>query len=101
MHFLGVAPRLAWPTALAYALWLVAGLYVLGMLLEGRRGASWLEAARVLAMAVVPLATDRWFGVTHLDPRLGLAMLLVFGASASVLLWPGMREAASDGAMAR
>ncbi|MEY2150002.1 sterol desaturase family protein [Rhodanobacter sp. 115] len=91
VHFLGLAPKLAWPMALAYALWLVFGLYVLGALLEGRRSALWLEAVRVLAAAVVPLASGRWFGVAHLDERIGVAMLVVFGFSALVLPWLGGR----------
>ena len=91
MHFLGLAPTLAWPVALAYALWLVFGLCVLGALLEGRRGALWLEALRVLAVALVPLASGRWFGVAHLDGRIGVAMLVVFGLSALALPWLGGR----------
>jgi hypothetical protein len=99
-----VAAHLAWPAALGYALWLVFGLCVLGALLEGRRGALWLEAVRVLAMTVVPLASGRWFGVAHLDVRLGLAMLAVFGLSALALPWLGGRgwrhaAAASRGAL--
>jgi hypothetical protein len=89
--------------ALAYALWLVFGLYVLGALLEGRRSALWLEAVRVLAAAVVPLASGRWFGVAHLDARIGVAMLVVFGLSALALPWLGGRgwlhAAASHGAL--
>ncbi|WP_329742168.1 sterol desaturase family protein [Dyella sp. A6] len=87
MHFLRVATRLGGVEAAGYALWLVAGLCTIGLLLERRRGAAWLEVLRVLGMAVIPLACGRWFGVTHLDIRLGLAMLVVFGASALALPW--------------
>jgi len=35
------------------------------------------------------LLAGRWFGVVHLDGRLGGAMLAVFGLSALVALWLG------------
>lgn len=49
--------------------------------------ARWIEAVRVLATALLPWASGRWFGIGHLDVRIGLALLLVFGASAVALPW--------------
>ena len=72
---------------LGYALYLVAGLSVLGALMENRRWAWWAEGVRVLATATLPLASGRWFGVTHLDGRVALASALVFGVSALALPW--------------
>ncbi|OOG40132.1 hypothetical protein B0E52_12210 [Rhodanobacter sp. C06] len=86
-QFLGMAGHVAWPELLLYAAWQVAGLCVLGALMEGRRWAWWAEGLRVLAMAVLPLVQHRWFGVAHLDVRIASAFALVFGASALALPW--------------
>ncbi|MEP6899355.1 MAG: sterol desaturase family protein [Rhodanobacter sp.] len=86
-QFLGMAGKAALPVLLAYAIYLVLSLWVLGGLLERRRWARWLEALRVLASATMPLATGRWFGVSHLDVHIALAMTAVFGVSAIGLLW--------------
>jgi sterol desaturase/sphingolipid hydroxylase (fatty acid hydroxylase superfamily) len=86
-QFLGITERVGLPALLLYAIWLVLGISVLGALMEGRRWAWWAEGARVLALAVSPLASGRWFGVAHLDVRIALAFALVFGASALALPW--------------
>ena len=86
-QFLGLAGHAGLPELLLYAAWQVFGLCVLGALMEGRRWAWWAEALRVLAMAALPLAAGRWFGVAHLDVRVALAFALVFGASARALPW--------------
>ncbi|HEV2539872.1 MAG TPA: sterol desaturase family protein [Frateuria sp.] len=78
-QFLDLSARASLPTLLAYAVYLIGSLTVLGALMEGRAGARSIEAARVLATAWLPWATGRWFGVAHLDPGLALALLLVFG----------------------
>jgi Sterol desaturase len=86
-QFLGITERVDLPTLLLYAIGLVFGIGVLGALMEGRRWAWWAEGVRVLALAGLPLASGRWFGVAHLDVRIALAFALVFGASALVLPW--------------
>ncbi len=86
-QFLGMAGSANLPTLLAYAVYLVAGLWLLGGLMEGRRWAPWAEAVRVLATAAVPLLSARWFGVSHLDGYLALAIAVVFGLSAVALPW--------------
>ncbi|WP_338030342.1 sterol desaturase family protein [Frateuria soli] len=86
-HFLALGATASLSTLLAYAAYLVASLTVLGALMEGRRAACWFEALRVLATALVPWASGRWFGVVQLDPRAGAAMLVVFGISALALPW--------------
>ncbi|EIL97109.1 hypothetical protein RHOFW104T7_00800 [Rhodanobacter thiooxydans] len=85
-QFLGMAGSANLSTLLAYAAYLVAGLWLLGGLMEGRRWAWWLEVLRVLATALVPFATERWFGLAQLDRRLALAMAAVFGLSALALV---------------
>ena len=55
--------------------------------MEGRRAARWIEAVRVLATALLPWATGRWFGVAQLDPRFAMAMMGIFGLAALALPW--------------
>lgn len=86
-QFLNLSGRADLPTLLGYAIYLTGSLTVLGALIEGRHGARWIEAVRVLATALLPWASGRWFGIGHLDVRTGLALLLVFGASAVALPW--------------
>jgi sterol desaturase/sphingolipid hydroxylase (fatty acid hydroxylase superfamily) len=92
VHFLGVAPAAAWPLALGYGVYLVAGLCVLGALMEGRRWAPWAEAARMLGTALVPALTGRWFAAP-LPAWLAAGFLLAFAASAAAVLWLGRRPA--------
>jgi len=88
-QFLGLSGTARLPELLGYAGYLLASLCILGALMEGRPGAIWLEALRALATGVLPLLAGRWFGIGHLDGRLGGAMLAVFGLSALVALWLG------------
>ena len=88
-QFLGMAGAASLPALLAYAFYLVAGLWVLGALMEGRRWARWAEGLRVLATALVPVLSGRWFGIVHLDSHIGLAFAAVFGLSALALPWLG------------
>jgi alkylglycerol monooxygenase len=67
-------------------------------LMEGRAWASWLEGARTLATALVPLLSGSWFGISHLDGRIAMALAVVFGLSALVLPW--LRPPLVDTAMA-
>ena len=87
MHFLGIAGHVGVGVALAYAAYLVVSLCILGILMEGRRGAYWFEALRTLATAVTPWLLGRWFGVDQLDARIGMALLLVFALSTLVVVW--------------
>ena len=84
---LDLSARADLPTLLGYAAYLVGSLTVLGALMEGRHGARWMEALRVLATALVLWASGRWFGIGHLDVRIGMALLIVFGLSALALPW--------------
>ncbi|MFC5436634.1 sterol desaturase family protein [Rhodanobacter umsongensis] len=84
-QFLGMASTASLPALLAYAAYLVAGLSVLGALMEARPLARWAEAVRVLATAAVPLLSGGWFGISHLDGPVALAIAAVFGLSALAL----------------
>lgn len=85
-QFLGMAGKATLPALLAYAFYLVASLCVLGALMEGRRWARWAEGLRVLATALIPLLSGRWFGIDHLDGRVALVVAVIFGLSALALM---------------
>jgi len=99
-HFLGLATQARLGVLLGYAAVIALSLTVLGAWWEGRRGAVWLEAARVVALAVVPVLLGRWFGLDGAPVRLAFA--LVFGASALALAWVthGADSPSDTGAMA-
>ena len=86
-QFLGLAATAHLPTLLAYAAYLVAGLCVLGALMEGCRWAPWAETLRVLATALLPLLTRQWFGDSRLDGHIAWAIAALFGLSALALPW--------------
>jgi alkylglycerol monooxygenase len=94
-QFLALSASASLATLLAYAAYLVGSLTVLGALMEGRRGARWIEAARLLGTALLPWVSGRWFGVAHLDPWIALAVLLVFGLAALALPWLGTQAGAA------
>ncbi len=99
-QFLGMAGAASLSVLLAYALYLVASLCVLGALMEGRRWALWAEGLRVLATALVPLLVGRWFGIGHLNSRTALAIAAVFGLSALVMPWLGQSSSVVGAASA-
>ncbi|MBM7128139.1 sterol desaturase family protein [Dyella mobilis] len=82
-HFLDAAPKLELAPAAAYAAYLVAGLWTIGLLLEGRRIGIWLELLRTAGTAVGVWLSGCWFGVAHGDSGLTWGMVLVFGLSAA------------------
>jgi len=87
IHFLALVPVAPLPTLLLYAGYLVASLCVLGVLMEGRRSATWLEGVRVVATALVSVLSGKWFGIAHLDGYMMLAIAVIFGLSALALPW--------------
>jgi alkylglycerol monooxygenase len=87
MHFLALVPVASLTTLLAYAGYLVISLCVLGTLMEGRRWAIWIEAARVIATALVPALSGAWFGISRLDGHMTMAIAVIFGLSALALPW--------------
>ena len=86
VDFLGTAPKMGLPEAAAYAAYLVYSLWALGFLLEGRGIGVWLELLRTGGTAVAVWLSGRWFGVAHLDARWIVAMTVVFGLGAMLLL---------------
>jgi alkylglycerol monooxygenase len=102
MHFLALVPVAGLTTLLAYAGYLVISLCVLGTLMEGRRWAIWIEAARVIATALVPALSGAWFGISRLDGHMTMAMAVIFGLSALALPWlrGGQRTLSAHGDIA-
>jgi sterol desaturase/sphingolipid hydroxylase (fatty acid hydroxylase superfamily) len=92
VHFLNVAPKMAWLPAGAYAVYLVYSLWALGFLLEGRRMGVWLEVLRTVGTAVPVAVSGRWFGLAHLDTRMTAAIAIVFAVSAVALLLVASHE---------
>jgi hypothetical protein len=86
-QFLAIAANASAPALLGYAAYLVAGLWLLGGLMESRRWAPWLEGLRVALTALLPLASGQWFGVSRLDGQTAMAIGVVFALSALALLW--------------
>ncbi len=86
-QFLGMAGKAELSTLLLYASYLVLSLCVIGALMEGQRWALWLEASRVLATALLPALSGRWFGVNHLDGSMAIVFVAAFGLSALALPW--------------
>jgi alkylglycerol monooxygenase len=91
-QFLGMAGTAGLPALLAYAAYLVASLSVLGALMEARRWAPWLEGVRLLATALVPAWSGQWFGNSHLDGHIALAIAVPFLISALALPWLSGRQ---------
>jgi len=92
VHFLQVAPTLALLPVMAYLVFLVGSLGVIGALLEGRRLASWLELLRLLVLALVPTLTGQWLDGSVLPMALRIAFAAIGAVSiASLLLaWRGL-----------
>ncbi len=88
-HFLGITAHAGLAELLGYAFYMVLSLSLIDALMEGRRLAFWLEGARTLLTALLPLLLGRWFGVDHLPGYVALAFAVVFGASALLLPWLG------------
>ena len=83
--FLDMAKRLPVSALLAYAAFLLFSLTALGVLLEGRRAGTWLEAARLAATALAAVITGGWFGVVAAPPALVPAILAASLGSAAAL----------------
>lgn len=92
VNFLGAAPGMPFLPALLYALYLVYSLWTIGLLLEGRRAAIWLELARTVGTAAVVAASDRWFGVAPLPAGVAALIVVVFALGALAIMSLALRE---------
>lgn len=85
-HFLAAYSAMPLWQRAAYALWLGAGLWSVGGLLERRAHYAAFEAIRLIATAAGVLVAGTWFGLTALPP-VALATLLVAAAGSLLALW--------------
>lgn len=83
--FLDMAKRMPASSLAAYAAFLLFNLTALGVLLEGRRAGTWLEAARLAATALAALMTGGWFGAAAAPAALAPAILALCLGSAAAL----------------
>ncbi len=83
-HFLAVVGRLSAQQSLLYAATLLATLWVIGGLLEGRRGFRWLELLRLLAIVAGVGSSGLWFG-SKLPEAVTLAACIVAAVSLIVI----------------
>ena len=77
VHFLQVAPTLALVPVIAYLVFLVASLGVIGALLEGRRRAIWFELLRLLVLGLAPLLSGQWLDGSALPLALRFACVVI------------------------
>ena len=85
-HFLAAQVAMPWPQGLAYAIWLVAGLWILGGLMEMRPRYIALEALRLAATSAGVAIGKVWFGAVSLSPLVQGAVVTVSLVSV-IALW--------------
>jgi sterol desaturase/sphingolipid hydroxylase (fatty acid hydroxylase superfamily) len=95
VHFLQLVPTASLATLAGYAVYLVASLYVLGALFEGRRVALGLELLRLTGTVAFVLAARRWFGAPGLPASWIALACLVAAMGAAWLCVPRHRPSDS------
>lgn len=91
-HFLDAYPRISASEAAGYALWLGAGLWIVGGLLERRPAYILCEAVRLVATAAGVWASGAWFGNVAL-PFAAQAAIAAFAVASLVALWLTFKRA--------
>lgn len=92
VHFLQVAPTLPLLPVIVYLVFLVGSLGVTGALLEGRRRAPCLEAARLSLLATWPLLTAQWLDGNDIPVAARMACAAAASISLLVLLLAARRS---------
>ncbi|HWW06869.1 sterol desaturase family protein [Collimonas sp.] len=85
-HFLAAQVSMPWMESLAYATWLIAGLWIIGGLMEMRARYVALEALRLSATSAGVLLGKAWFGAVFLSPLMQGAVISVSLLS-MIALW--------------
>jgi alkylglycerol monooxygenase len=85
-HFLAAFMAMPALPCAAYAVWLAAGLWIVGGLMERRPAYPWWEALRLIGTAAGVWITGTWFGGVAL-PVMVQALIAAFGAGSLVILW--------------
>ncbi len=86
-HFLTAYNDASFGSGLAYAIWLVAGLWIVGGLMEQRRPYLPLEAVRLLASLLIVVLSGSWFGTVPLSAT-AQAVIVVICIASLCALWP-------------
>ncbi|MCU6432189.1 sterol desaturase family protein [Undibacterium sp. Jales W-56] len=84
-HFLTVAPTANAAHTVPYAIWLVAGLWTVGGLMEQKPWYRGLEAVRLLATLAMVLVSASWFQLFAL-PLLAQAVIAAAGMASLIAL---------------
>ena len=85
-HFLAAYASVPIAYALAYALWLVAGLWIVGGLMEQRTRYLKLEAARLILTLLMVAVSASWFGTLNL-PAIAQGMIGAACLASLLVLW--------------
>ena len=85
-HFLHAAPKASVITSGLYGIWLIAGLWINGGLLEQKAHFILLETARLILTAAMLLNSPMWFGLVRLEQWLQLSIIAACLASLMMLL---------------
>ncbi len=93
-HFLAAYGTMPFPQRAAYALWLAAGLWTVGGLLERRPSHVAFEAIRLLATTAGILASGAWFGAATL-PTWAQWSAAGMAAGSLIALWTIFKQSLS------
>jgi uncharacterized membrane protein len=85
-HFLAAYASVPIAYALAYALWLIAGLWIVGGLMEQRTRYLKLEAARLILTLLMVAVSTSWFGTLNL-PAIAQGMIGAACLASLLVLW--------------
>ncbi|GGC80610.1 sterol desaturase family protein [Undibacterium terreum] len=86
-HFLTAHRSVSVGAGLAYAAWLVAGLWIVGGLMEKRSPYLQLEIARLIASLLIVVLSGNWFGTFALSAA-AQAVIAVICIASLCALWP-------------
>ncbi len=86
-HFLVAYTSVGIVGGLAYAVWLVAGLWIVGGLMEQKQTYLPLEAIRLLASLLIVVLSGSWFGTVPLSSMAQTAVA-IFCVASLCALWP-------------
>ena len=86
-HFLLSAPTANLLSSTLYALWLFAGFWIVGGLLEQKRKFIILESSRLILGAAMLVYSPMWFGIVHLPSWVQVSMIAIYLIS---LFWLGI-----------
>jgi hypothetical protein len=102
VQFLQTAMLMSLSAVVAYLVFLVGSLVLLGALLEGRRLAPWFEVARLVLFGVVPTVSGLWLDGGELPSVMRWVCALAAAISFAMLMlaWRGYSAMRRDGSAA-